>query len=276
MFPLPRPRSRNFDQSSQAANLNTRASRRRRRSSSGITPFENPPGDSTERTTVLLSSLSGSSLRHEDNQPPQKRRRLTSGDMRRDPDTLATNGNRSHMNGLLYRKNSQGVRSHDHTQNGDLITQVGRSGGDGGRAPAFFGHDREEVSRLLVQALEELGYHESSSMLARESGYDLESPAVAALRCSVLEGAWLEAESLLFGSTQIDEGGVSVSVGESKFYEGLPLAEGVDKDQLKFQLRRQKYLELLEDQNHAGALMVLRQELTPLHRDVTQLHILSG
>ena len=206
-------------------------------------------------------------MSYQGNPPSQKRRRLTTGNMRRDSDAFATNGTRSHANGLSRPKDA--TTDHGHVHNGSSVN-------DGRAAPTFFGHDREEVARLLIQALDELGYHDSSDMLAKESGYDLESPAVAALRYSVLEGEWPEAESLLFGPTPIDEGGVSVSHGRPRFHESLPLAEGVDKDQLKFQLRRQKYLELLEVRDHGGALMVLRQELTPLHRDVSQLHVLSG
>ena len=128
----------------------------------------------------------------------------------------------------------------------------------------------------MIQALVDLGYRESADKLVQESGYDLESPTVAALRHAVLDGEWAEAEALLFGSNNSEDGGgVSISNGHSGLHHGLPLAEGINKDDLRFQLRRQKYLELLEERDHGGALLVLRQELTPLHPDVSQLHVLS-
>lgn len=72
-----------------------------------------------------------------------------------------------------------------------------------------------------------------------------------------------------------DGGGVSVSNGESRHYEGLKFADGADQDELKFCLREQKYLELLEQGDLSNALQVLRHELTPLHQDIGKLHKLS-
>lgn len=140
----------------------------------------------------------------------------------------------------------------------------------------WFGHDREEVTRLLIQGLNDLGYRDTANRLIHESGFELESPAVAAFRHAVLQGEWAEAESLLFGVQAPDTGGgVSISNGNVPHYDGLALAEGIDQDELKFQLRRQKYLELLELRDLGGALLVLRQELTPLNQDTQQLHSLS-
>lgn len=142
--------------------------------------------------------------------------------------------------------------------------------------PTFYGHDREEITRLLIQTLSDLGYHGAAGRLGEESGYELESPSVAAFRHAVLHGEWLEAESLLFGSSPSDEGGgVSISNGHSPRHRGLVLAEGADASELKFRMRQQKYLELLEKRELEIALTVLRQELTPLHRDQAKLHGLS-
>ncbi|RDW88294.1 WD40 repeat-like protein [Coleophoma cylindrospora] len=135
----------------------------------------------------------------------------------------------------------------------------------------YFGHDREEVTRILIQALTDLGYNGAASALGLESGYDLESPTVAAFRNSVLQGEWAEAEALLFGaSIATEEGGVSIHGN------GLVLADGVDKDIMRFWLRQQKFLELLEERDTGRALMVLRTELTPLYHDTNKLHFLSS
>lgn len=134
----------------------------------------------------------------------------------------------------------------------------------------YMGHDREEVTRLLIQTLEDLGYNDAAGTLSTESGCDLEDPSVAALRNAVLQGQWLEAESLLLGgSGHTDEGGVSI------YPKGLELAEGCEKNVLRFWLRQQKFLELLEARDIGRALIVLRTELTPLNQEIGRLHELS-
>lgn len=152
----------------------------------------------------------------------------------------------------------------------------------------FFGHDREEVTRILIQSLTDLGYHGAATSLSRESGFELENPSVAAFRNAVQEGEWAEAESLLFGGQEKKDGGVELAEsvdqwsGRVKAPEtsnghgrGLPLAEGANKHEMLFWIRQQKYLELLEGRDLGSALMVLRQELTPLHQDTSRLHALS-
>ncbi|KAF2753983.1 WD40 repeat-like protein [Pseudovirgaria hyperparasitica] len=158
------------------------------------------------------------------------------------------------------------------------------------RTETFFGHDREEVTRILIQSLSDLGYHNAAESLISESGYELEGPTVAAFRSAVLGGEWAEAEALLFG---LHSDGVSLyedgpplgksngKAAKSSWYsknytKGLTLAESADKNEMRFWMRQQKYLELLEQRDIGAALMVLRQELTPLHQDVSRLHSLSS
>ncbi|KAK8184641.1 WD40-repeat-containing domain protein [Phyllosticta citribraziliensis] len=151
----------------------------------------------------------------------------------------------------------------------------------------FFGHDREEVTRILIQGLTDLGYTGAAGALSNESGFELEGPTVAAFRNSVLQGEWAEAEALLFGT----DDGVGADCGygyaggkrpertekwSSAPVQGLTLAEGANKDEMRFWMRQQKYLELLEARDLNSALMVLRQELTPLHQDRNRLHALSS
>ena len=146
----------------------------------------------------------------------------------------------------------------------------GHSNSSGKTRPGYFGHDREEVTRILIQSLTDLGYYGAAASLSQESGYDLESSAVAAFRNAVLEGEWAEAEDLLFGSSTY-EGGVNISGSGN----GLALQGSVDKDCMRFWLRQQKFLELLEQRDTGRALLVLRLELTPLYQDTGKLHFLS-
>jgi hypothetical protein len=105
---------------------------------------------------------------------------------------------------------------------------------------------------------------------------------VAAFRSAIVEGQWSDAEGILIGSFHPDGGGGgggggNYAVGSGNVYnwEGLVLAEGADKNELLFYLRQQKFLELLDQRDLGAALMVLRQELTPLNHDIAQLHALS-
>lgn len=62
----------------------------------------------------------------------------------------------------------------------------------------YFGHDREEMVRLMIQALVDLGYRDAASRLEGESGFILESQPVANFRQAVLRGQWDKAESLAY------------------------------------------------------------------------------
>jgi hypothetical protein len=141
--------------------------------------------------------------------------------------------------------------------------------------PDYFGHDREEVTRILIQSLSDLGYHNAAGALSQESGYQLESSSVAAFRNAVLHGQWADAEDLLFGGASDDRGGVNIRNLKTGPGSGLVLAEGANANEMLFLMRQQKFLEFLEERDLGRALGVLRTELTPLNRDVAKLHALS-
>ena len=201
-------------------------------------------------------------------------------DMRYDPDTASSNGFHHASNGSQQyspRQKAQfpnGTNGHS-SSNGSSSSHANGSTPSIARArtPSFFGHDREEVTRLLIQGLEDLGYHQAANRLSQESGYEVQSPEVASFRIAVLEGDWNEAEALLFGSKPPDGGG-GVSISSSD-HRGLKFVEGADLDRLRFRMRTQKYLELLESKDLGRALMVLRQELTPLNQERSEVQRLS-
>ncbi|KAH6892108.1 WD40-repeat-containing domain protein [Thelonectria olida] len=134
------------------------------------------------------------------------------------------------------------------------------------RPSTYFGHDRQEVTRLLIQALSDMGYKSAAENISHESGYELESQTVASFRSAVLSGSWAVAEQLLSGAAYEAEGQGN----------GLVLASGSDRNAMKFWLRQQKFLELLEHRDTTRALTVLRSELTPISHDTTKLHFLSS
>lgn len=178
--------------------------------------------------------------------------------------------------------------SHTRSESNGSYTN-GASVANGNSMPStFYGHDREEVTRILIQSLTDLGYHSAAGALCKESGFQLEGPTVASFRSSVLTGDWNEAEELLFGTSTYEGGGIGLdssynskpwgksrSRPTSQYSGGLTLAEGANRNEMLFWMKQQKYLELLERRELGKALTVLRQELTPLHQDVGRLHTLS-
>jgi hypothetical protein len=128
------------------------------------------------------------------------------------------------------------------------------------------------VTRILIQSLDDLGYNGAAAALSHESGYDLETSAVAAFRNAVLHGEWADAESLLFGREQYES---HMENGNASHMRGLTLREEADKREMLFEMRQQKFLELLEERDLGSALMVLRQELATLSHDAGSLPALS-
>ncbi|CAG8208336.1 unnamed protein product [Penicillium salamii] len=153
----------------------------------------------------------------------------------------------------------------------------GNSHANGSKQPSnpstYYGHNREEVTRILIQSLHELGYTSSAAQLSSESGFELETSGVATFRSAVLGGRWVEAERILIQSFQ---NAGSQPDQKPPPEETLVLAADADRNEMLFYLRQQKFLELLEERDLAAALGVLRQELTPLHFDVDRLHALSS
>ncbi|TKA81234.1 hypothetical protein B0A55_02365 [Friedmanniomyces simplex] len=202
----------------------------------------------------------------------------------------SANGSSPHTNGSSAKSSTEtnGYHTNGHVEEAVTVRRQ--------HDPSpFFGHDREEVTRILLQSLSDLGYHGAAKLLSSESGYELEIPSVAAFRSAVQQGQWEEAEALLFGAEAAElDGGVLLGNGHGQGHpsrrksrasfgsqngyarQGLPLAEGADTTQMKFGLRQQKYLELLDNRELNAALNVLRNELTPLKRDIGRLHALSS
>lgn len=200
-----------------------------------------------------------------------KRRR--GGSMLAEPDDQETsngaprnvsNGSRA-GEGVVAEASGRPLKALPESMNG--LAQNGKTSGRAA-SPTYLGHDREEVTRILIQALSDMGYHSAAESVSRDSGYELESPTVAAFRTAVLDGSWARAEELLEGAVP----SVSQRPGN-----GLVLAAGADRNIMRVWLRQQKFLELLERRETSRALMVLRSELTPLCSEQHQkLHFLSS
>ncbi|KAI8855164.1 WD40-repeat-containing domain protein [Chytridium lagenaria] len=115
-------------------------------------------------------------------------------------------------------------------------------------------HAKNEVVRLITQALNDLGYKNAASTLEKDSGITLESESVGRFRQALLGGEWESAEKLM-------------------------LSLDIPKNSLKtmsFLIRQQKYLELLESKQYKVALRVLRKEVSPTCPSPLMLHALSS
>ncbi|ATY65082.1 WD domain [Cordyceps militaris] len=239
---------------------------RRRRSSSHYHPQEAPPASA--------AAASGADTQAE---PEPKRRRRAPVDM------VGTDDNGAPSNGVVPQPGANGTSpssplrtSNGGTANGDAKSLIatngssekGKRAGAGSNPDTYFGHNREEVTRILIQALTDMGYQDAAQNVSHESGFNLESPTVAAFRSSVLRGAWGETEKLLNGATTTDEKGEAGN--------GLVLAAGSNRSTMRFWVRQQKYLELLELRDTTRALTALRNDLTPLYQDTEKLRLLSS
>lgn len=114
----------------------------------------------------------------------------------------------------------------------------------------YEGHDRNEVTRLITQALYDMGYTGVANLLEKESGLPIELPSVAAFRAAVLGGEWDQAEKLLLS---------------------LDWQPNTDLDYLSFLIRRQQYLELIEARDTKNALHILRTKLSVLPYDSNEI-----
>jgi hypothetical protein len=202
------------------------------------------------------------------------------------PSHSASNGSNGHSpiiakngtNGHAVVRTEQNGTSSTRLSNGSTVKQL----------PAIWqGHSREEVSRLLIQALGELGYSNSARTLSKESGFEVETHNVAAFRTSIVEGRWDDAELLIFGEdAYAGEPAVQWKAKTNGLHQrtptwtgkGLALVEGANKIEMLFWIRQQKYLELLEKRDLTSALTVLRQQLTPHSQNLNtdRLHSLGG
>ncbi|KAK4204252.1 WD40-repeat-containing domain protein [Triangularia verruculosa] len=157
--------------------------------------------------------------------------------------------NRPRHNYLAPTENGNG---NSNTNNEDMYGSSSAVRLRGGAPSDYCGHNREEITRILIQALDDLGYSSAAQIVSQQSGYEVESSDVAAFRAAVLDGEWDRAEKLLWG-----EGTTG----------GLVLAPGADRNSMRFKLREQKFLEMLERREVTKALAVLRKELSVLCMD---------
>lgn len=123
--------------------------------------------------------------------------------------TTATTGNGvASSNGAGASGKADSLHTNGVVRNGKLS--------ESGASPKtdYFGHDREEVTRILIQALGDLGYRGAATALEDESDYTLETPYVSSFRHSVLKGDWGNAERLLEGMEIHPDADINVSTGE--------------------------------------------------------------
>ena len=222
-----------------------------------------------------ISSLPSSPTQSE---PQPKRQRRSQGNMDDEqqqspgsvePTVVFPSNGSGHTSGqtLPAASGSNGFPQPSSATNGSTEVDEG-PGPIASQSSTYFGHDRNEVTRILIQALADMGYRSAADSVSRASGCKLEGPTVASFRGAIMAGQWEEAERLLTGASLPGE--------NNEDGNGLILAAGSDRTLMRFWIRQQKYLELLELKRTTHALTVLRDELTPIHQDTPKLHFLSG
>ncbi|ODQ68607.1 WD40 repeat-like protein [Nadsonia fulvescens var. elongata DSM 6958] len=121
---------------------------------------------------------------------------------------------------------------------------------------SYFGLDRTEVTRLLIRTLQELGYDASAVHLSASSQLSVDNSQIAAFRDAISQGNWDFTVSLL---------------------DQLQFQPRTSPDYLIFLIRRQEFLEYLENGSVPEALRVLTDEITPLKISrLNELHKLSS
>lgn len=111
----------------------------------------------------------------------------------------------------------------------------------------FPSYEQPDLIRVIIQALHDHGYHESAQYLEIESGISMESESVQRFRHAILNGDYETAMQI------------------------IPLS-----DAIRFEIRKEMYLELLESRRAKDALTALRNEVTPLAPDLDTVQKLAA
>ncbi|CAM9020003.1 unnamed protein product [Wickerhamomyces anomalus] len=106
--------------------------------------------------------------------------------------------------------------------------------------------DKNELTRLIIQSLSDLGFEKSSQTLKAESGLELDSPIINNFIAYIKDGDFQQAEEIIDDLNLVDD------------------SPGVKK-KIKFLIKREKFLECLysETSGHI-ALKILRNEIGTL------------
>ncbi|EEB06430.1 WD repeat protein [Schizosaccharomyces japonicus yFS275] len=107
---------------------------------------------------------------------------------------------------------------------------------------------KDEITRLIVQALNEFGYRASASLLQKESGLELESENVRNFREAIMSGKWAAARD---------------------YFERLTVRDESIKKKAFFLIEKQKCLELAEQ----GKLSEAFNELQKFSRAIPELPV---
>lgn len=155
------------------------------------------------------------------------------------------------MNGTSANISGNGVHREDE-ENGNIMDDTNSSDTQPDPNLTESGLDRRELVRIIVQAIDSLGYTHSARTLEKEANVEAMSLQMRKLRDCVLLGRWDQLEQVL--------NEVTVFTSES------------DARAARFVLYEQKFLELLESGHTAQALECLRNDLTRLSPDPKLLH----
>ncbi len=240
---------------------------------SPVIPNHRRRPESEEDLPSAALANTGSAGRDDFQRPKRRRTNNTMKGSETSNNSNETNHTASDLDAIARRKMAGALNG---WSKGETVKGSAATNGHSPNQPQlsmYFGHDRAEVSRLLIQALGDLGHSSLATSLAEESGVELEKPAVAEFREAIMQGNWTLAESYLSNRPSSP-----VSNGDSPKEEKdvLEFLESTTPLQVLFWIRQQKFLELLEAQDFGRATMVLRREIIDLIRgDTEKIHVLT-
>jgi hypothetical protein len=114
---------------------------------------------------------------------------------------------------------------------------------------------RSEFIKIITRALYSLGYDKSGALLEEESGIPLHSSVVNLLMQQVKDGKWNECVATL---------------------QTIAVLDATTVKSASFLILEQKFLELLKMEKVTDALDTLRNEIVPLHINLSRVHELAA
>ena len=141
----------------------------------------------------------------------------------------------------------------DGKQNGASEAGNGSSEGGSGSsgAKAALPWCKDTYVRIMVQAMRDMGYNASADKLEEEAGVRLKSDLVTELEKAVLQGEWKRVEQQLVSLHSSQQDTLSLS----------------SLNKSRYMVKRQEFLELLEQNQVAEAMQCLQMQMTPLAGD---------
>eukprot|EP01117_Protostelium_nocturnum_P016785 TRINITY_DN6713_c0_g1_i6.p1 TRINITY_DN6713_c0_g1~~TRINITY_DN6713_c0_g1_i6.p1 ORF type:complete len:564 (+),score=180.23 TRINITY_DN6713_c0_g1_i6:331-2022(+) len=133
------------------------------------------------------------------------------------------------------------INNNNHSKNG---TSNGHSKEENGKTEG--GLNKQEMLRIIIQSLHQMGMSKSAKLLEEESGLELKDPSLITFFDSIENGKWEDAKS---------------------FFSKIEFKSEKDKKDANRLLFTQIFMELLDEGKVDEAFQVLRKDLNPVEEE---------